>query len=315
MGVPSAASKQLECEYSCAPGAVRRGNFAGAAPGVPMGDGCTRTYAVTAPHLEHFLTVVAGFMAIMNPLANTPIFLGLTEDATPDGRRKIARQATVVAFLVVAVFAALGQLIFSAFGITVGAFRIAGGIVVFMIGYHMLQGEHSKVQHTPRARKLAGAHLSAGDEQAADEAAAQAAHVMDKQGLLEPSASRPSHAIPLESDAAFINERLSRPSEQGVEDGGLSVGLTPLAVPILAGPGTIATAIGFTGGGTWPLVVSTIVAFAVVCFTTWICFVGGQRLVGFLGRPFLTVVTRLMGLILAVIGVQMFLEGLKQAGY
>ena len=94
MGVPSAASKQLECEYSCAPGAVRRGNFAGAAPGVPMGDGCTRTYAVTAPHLEHFLTVVAGFMAIMNPLANTPIFLGLTEDATPEGRRKIARQAT-----------------------------------------------------------------------------------------------------------------------------------------------------------------------------------------------------------------------------
>jgi multiple antibiotic resistance protein len=224
---------------------------------------------VLLDHFHLFATVFAGFFAIMNPLANTPIFLGLTSDADEKQRRAIATQATLVAFVVVALFSALGQVIFNAFGITVAAFRIAGGIVVFMIGYRMLQGEHSKVQHTKRARDLA------------------------RNG--EPSTQEDTGS--------------------DTELGELSVGVTPLAVPILAGPGTIATAVGFTGSGSWTKVAVTIFAFGLLCLGTWLCFVMGQKLVSFLGRPFLTVVTRLMGLILAVIGVQMFLHGIQAAGF
>ena len=57
----------------------------------------------------------------------------------------------------------------------------------------------------------------------------------------------------------------------------------------------------------------SLVAFALLCVTTWFGFVAGQRLVRYLGRSFLTVITRLMGLILAVVGTEMLLVGLKAA--
>lgn len=231
-------------------------------------DTSCRWITVSIDHFHLFATVFAGFFAIMNPLANTPIFLGLTADLDGKQRRAVATQATFVAFIVVSLFAALGQLIFTTFGITEAAFRLAGGIVVFMIGFRMLQGEHSKVQHTEQAR-----HLARGED-----------------------------------------DTESRASETEMTSGEMSVGITPLAVPILAGPGTIATAVGFTGAGSWTKMAVTIFAFGLLCLGTWVCFVMGEKIVKFLGNAFLMVVTRLMGLILAVIGVQMFLHGLHEAG-
>jgi len=78
------------------------------------------------------LTVFMGFFAIMNPVANTPVFLGLTAGDTADIRRKVAAKALVMTFILIAVFCALGQVIFTLFGITLPAFQITGGILVFM---------------------------------------------------------------------------------------------------------------------------------------------------------------------------------------
>jgi multiple antibiotic resistance protein len=52
-----------------------------------------------------------------------------------------------------------------------------------------------------------------------------------------------------------------------------------------------------------------------LCIVTWLTFLGAERVLGLFGRAFLPVITRLMGLILAVIGTQMFLLGLHEAGY
>ena len=71
----------------------------------------------------------------MNPIANTPIFLGLTANDTPDERKRVARKALMLAFGLVVVFALLGKLIFSLFGITLPAFQITGGVLVALIGY------------------------------------------------------------------------------------------------------------------------------------------------------------------------------------
>src|SRR5262245_43163654 len=97
-------------------------------------------------------TMLAGFFAIMNPIANIPIFLGLTEGYGVEARRRVALRSTWIAFCTVAVFTLLGQLIFSMFGITIAAFRIAGGVIIFLIGYQMLQGEVSPTHQTRRAR-------------------------------------------------------------------------------------------------------------------------------------------------------------------
>lgn len=211
-------------------------------------------------------TMLAGFFAIMNPIANIPIFLGLTDGYGIESRRQVALRSTLVAFGTVTVFTVLGQLIFSMFGITVAAFRIAGGVIIFLIGYQMLQGEVSSAHRTRRIREA-----SAGE-----------------------AGSPPSAPAGID------------------EEGMLSVAISPLGVPLLAGPGTIVTAIGFSAGH-WRHAALTLFAFALLCVTTWCGFVAGERLVRYLGRSFLTVITRLMGLILAVVGTEMLLTGLHGA--
>lgn len=203
--------------------------------------------------IGHALSVFMGFFAIMNPIANTPIFLGLTADDTPAIRKQVAMKALITAFGIILVFCLLGKLIFSLFGITLPAFRITGGLLVALIGYNMLHGEQSKVHHS-----------------------------------------------------GSVDQNLSTQAE-------LSVAVTPLAIPILAGPGTIATAMNFASTGGIDAMVVTIAAFAALCLITYGFFIFGQRLVAFLGENGLGVITRIMGLILAVIGVQMLIDGVAGA--
>ncbi|MDK9759060.1 MarC family protein, partial [Vibrio sp. D173a] len=96
----------------------------------------------------HTITVFMGFFAIMNPIANTPIFLGLTGDNDRETVKSIAFRSVFIAFIIISTFAISGKLIFDLFGITLYALRITGGILVFLIGFHMLQGDstHSKAK-------------------------------------------------------------------------------------------------------------------------------------------------------------------------
>lgn len=91
----------------------------------------------------------------------------------------------------------------------------------------------------------------------------------------------------------------------------LSVAVSPLGIPLLAGPGTITTAVNFVSSGTTIHFVVTVVTFAVLCAITYVCFLFSRQIMKFLGQVGINVVVRLMGLILAVVGVQMLIEGLK----
>lgn len=201
----------------------------------------------------HTLSVFMGFFAIMNPIANTPVFLGLTADDPPPVRRQVAIKALFATFILIVLFCLLGKAIFHVFGITLPAFCITGGILVALIGYQMLHGEQSKV-HQP----------SPEDQQSSREAA-------------------------------------------------LGVAIAPLAIPILGGPGTIATAMNYASTGGVSEMVITISAFATLCLITLGFFLSGDRMVKLLGSSGLNVTTRIMGLILAVIGVQMLIDGISGA--
>ena len=198
-------------------------------------------------------TVFMGLFAIMNPIANTPIFIGLTMNDDAATRRQIARRALLLAFAIIVVFCIAGNAIFQMFSITLPAFRVTGGVLVFLIGFHMLQGDHSPVQ-------------------------------------------------------AAKGEVGAAPDESG-----LTVAVSPLAMPILAGPGTIAQAMSFSAGADTLPVMTTIAAFGVLCVITFVMFVFGQRLVAALGTEAISVITRMMGLLLAVIGTQMLIDGISGA--
>lgn len=97
--------------------------------------------------------------------------------------------------------------------------------------------------------------------------------------------------------------------EEGEEH---SVAITPLGIPLLAGPGVIITAMNFSAGGIINCII-TILAFALLCLITFFVFVFGKQIKRIIGTNILKVITRMMGLILAVIGIQMFLEGVYSA--
>ena len=191
------------------------------------------------------------FFAVMNPIANTPLFLSLTSQSNIISRKRIARNSVLVAFFITSLFCLLGNKIFLVFGITLPAFKITGGILITMIGFEALQGRQSSVQ-TPSLE-----------------------------------ASKESK----ESD--------------------LNVAISPLGIPLLAGPGTITTAVNFVTDGDWLKTGITIGAFAILCLITYVCFLFSRQIKQFLGQIGINVVTRLMGLILAVVGVEMFVTGLK----
>jgi len=203
--------------------------------------------------LLHAVTVFMGFFAIMNPIANVPVFLGLTSGDDEQTTAAVALRSLSLAFIIVTLFSVAGKVIFELFGLTLPAFQITGGLIVFLIGFHMLQGSHSSVQHP-----------SEEDKQKSREAA-------------------------------------------------LGVAVSPLAMPILAGPGTIATAMNFSAGGGFMEMGVTIIMFGVLCVVTYILFIFGEKFVTYIGASALGVVTRMMGLILAVIGTQMVVTGLHGA--
>ncbi|MEO2177468.1 MAG: MarC family protein [bacterium] len=95
----------------------------------------------------HTLAVFMGFSAIMNPIANVPIFLSLTAEIDQAAITRIALRSCGLAFLIVTLFCLASVVIFSVFGITLPAFQTTGGILVFLIGFHMLQGNQSPVHH------------------------------------------------------------------------------------------------------------------------------------------------------------------------
>ncbi len=188
------------------------------------------------------IAVFIGFFAIMNPIVNTAAFAGLVGEKSRAEQRKIATKALLLTFFIILSFSFLGKAIFHLFGITIDALRITGGILVFIVGYHMLNGRGSKL------------HSAEGDD---------------------------------ESDLA----------------------VSPLAVPLLAGPGTIATAMNYSATGGMMGILTTVSVFAVLCLITFICFIYSANILSVVGKSSLSIVTRLMGLILAVVGTQMIING------
>lgn len=199
--------------------------------------------------LTFALTVFMGFFAIMNPIANTPVFLGLVGNRSDAERKKIAKTSCLTAFVIVVSFVILGNYLFKLFGITIPAFKITGGILLFYVGFEMLQSKPSKIH---------------------------------QQQDIEP------------------------------DDG---VAISPLAIPILAGPGTIVTAMSNITSGSLVHVAIVVVIFAVMIFLTYLAFVLSEAIVKKIGEHLILVIGKIMGLILAIMGTGMVIDGIKLAGF
>lgn len=198
--------------------------------------------------IKEFGLMFMAFFAIMNPLSNLPAYMALVADDNDHISHKIATKSLLIAFGVTVFFVVTGNFIFNLFGITLASLRIAGGILVAIIGYHMLNGVHA-----PSAKGM--------------------------------------------------ERQLSDP---------MDVAISPLAVPLLAGPGTIATAINLSQGDIRKQMM-TLLAFGLLCLVTYFILREAKRISVILGKSGMSVITKMMGLILTTIGVQMLITGLQTA--
>ncbi|MDT0686919.1 MarC family protein [Autumnicola psychrophila] len=187
------------------------------------------------------------FFAINNPVGNIPIFLSLTKQA--DGARKkvISKKATFTAFVIIAGFVLLGKYIFDLFGLTIPAFKITGGILVFFVGFEMIRAQQSSI---------------------------------DNQTEID------------------FNEGIS---------------ISPLAIPILAGPGTIVTVLNYTTTASYLDMVIIVAMFGLIMFLNHLAFLSSDYLVRYIGQNKIVVIEKIMGLIIAIIGTNMLIEGVHLA--
>jgi len=200
----------------------------------------------------HAITVFMGFFAMLNPIGNIPVFLGMVQDFDKKTQNRVALRATLTAFTIITIFCVFGHIIFRLFGITVPAFQIAGGIIVFIIGFQMLNSQENPI------------------------------HAQSKEEKLQ--------------------------MEQVAHD----MAISPLGIPLLAGPGTISTAMNFVGAEkTITNVILVVVMFGVMCIITYLLFISSRVIAVRMSPSMLKVVSRIMGLILAVIAVQMLINGIE----
>jgi multiple antibiotic resistance protein len=203
--------------------------------------------------VEYFLIAIVGMFVIVNPLTTAFVFASLTTDSDDKEREEIARRAVIASTAMLFTFALLGSLIFQLFGITLAAFRIAGGMILFGIAMNMLNKSE------------------ASDHDKLD--------------------ARQSRAV-LAQDIAIV----------------------PLAIPFISGPGAIATAMILTSeaAGFW----YSIVVFFAIAVTTVSCYfamVYSKLVITWIGNSGRRILTKVFGLILAVIAVQFVINGVGDA--
>ncbi len=198
--------------------------------------------------LPFALLCFTSFFTLTNPLGTMPVFLTMTNGMSDDERKTIVRRATIVSFITLMVFTFSGQFLFKFFGISTNGFRIAGGIIIFTIGFDMLQARYSKAKLKDDEVKT------------------------------------------------YVND----------------ISITPLAIPMLCGPGAIANGIMLMeDANTLIKKILLVSVIASVYFITFLILRASTRLNKYMGETGNNVMMRLMGLILMDIAVECFVSGFK----
>lgn len=203
--------------------------------------------------LELAITAFVTLFVIFDPPGNVPIFLSITPHARPGERRRIALRATLIAAVVLAVFGIGGEQFMKGLGISLPAFRIAGGILLLLLSIEMVFARHSGLRTT-----------TSGEEE-------EAAH-------------RPDVAV------------------------------FPLAVPLIAGPGALASMLllmsqsGGSALGRLVVVAAMLAALAI----TFVVLVVGARVLERVGVTGINVLTRIFGVVLSALAVQFIIDGARE---
>ena len=203
-------------------------------------------------HLDFslYLKFFIGLVAIINPLGLLPVFVSLTSHQSSQERMKTNTTANIAVMVILWVSMFGGQVILDVFGISIASFRIAGGSLITLIAWSMLQGKLGEVKHNKEEK---------------------------------------GESIAKESNA-----------------------VVPLALPLMAGPGAISSTIVYSSQFHTPSQLFGL-SLVVVVFSlfSWLVFRAAPLLFRVMGKTGINVVTRIMGLIMMSLGIEIMVAGLK----
>ena len=203
--------------------------------------------------LQQLLLVLTSVLFIVDPFACVPSFLAMTERDTPAMRTVLAQRGAWTAAITLTLFALGGGLIFKVFGITIAAFKIAGGVLIGLNALDMVQARRSSQSETA---------------------------VEKAEGITK-------------------------------ED----IGIMPLGVPMLAGPGAISTVMVLQlGSRSWQTTAALYISIALTAIISYLTLAAASLVERRLGQTGMRILTRLMGLVLCAIAVQFILDGIRLSG-
>lgn len=201
---------------------------------------------------QPLLIAFTTLFSIVDPVASIPTFLAMTHGYGPARRRQIAMKAVLVATIVLVLCALGGHAIFSFFGITMPAFKLAGGLLLFVVSFEMLHGQSSGVRQTQEEQKESGT----------------------------------------KSELAVF----------------------PLAIPLLAGPGAIASVfILMDRASDWTAQLSVFGGIFLTMGAALAILSFAPQVIPYLGQIGINVMTRVMGLLLAAISMQFVIDAFREA--
>ncbi len=194
--------------------------------------------------IKSFLTL----LVVMDPIALVPMYLGVSGSMEADDHRQVARRSTLVAGVVLWLFTLVGGKLLATLGISLGAFRIAGGLLLFKIAVDMVFAQRERETEEEQAEAMAKEDIS----------------------------------------------------------------IFPLAIPLMAGPGAMASVMILAGEGA--LIHSMGVTVVLACITVvlilcWAALRLAERIARVLGTTGINVITRILGVLLAALAVQYVADG------
>jgi len=198
--------------------------------------------------VAYILSIFVGILAIVNPFGNISFFTSLTQGFSVAEKKQVISKAIVAATLTLIVFGLLGSYIFKLFSITIPAFRIAGGLLLFRVAFSMLYGSTPGTKSTTEEKE----------------------------------------------------ESLEREM----------VGVIPMAIPMLAGPGAISTVMLYVSEGNLNELLIVFASIFVTMFITFILLRNADKIFNKIGRVGSLAISRIMGLILAAVAVQFLVNGI-----